>query len=799
MRAFEHYNAKTTGEAVTLLKKYGSKAKLSAGGTDLLGKLKDEVLPEYPEVLINIKTIPDLDYIREDDGTLKIGALTKLSKIATSSIIKERYDIISQAAQSVGSPQIRRVGTIGGNLCQDVRCWYYRYPDHVGGRILCYLKGGQGCYALTGENRYHSIFGGCRVNGSACSSACPAGVDIPLYLSLIRDGDWHKAAEVLLEANPFPSVTGRVCSHPCEQKCNRGDFDESVSVRAIERFIGDYILDNASAIIKPAESYTGKSVAIIGSGPAGLSAAYYLNASGYRVTVFDRMPEAGGMLTNGIPAYRLPKDVVKRVLESLEKAGVEFKLQANIGKDITLEALRKEYDSVFLATGAWNQPSIGVEGESMAKPGLELLTNVNRGLKEIPGKKVVVIGGGNVAVDLGITVLRLGAEKVTIACLESREEMPALESEIEQAIEEGVKLMPSWGPARIIESAGKVTGIEMVQCSSVFDAEGIFSPTYDDSIRKAVKADQIILAVGQTADISYIDPALPLKVNRGLIVIDPKTQETSMPGIFAGGEVTSGPATVIEAVIAGHRAATAIDHYLRGAEIKDGHIKEKTDSPLLMFNSECLRKTSRVSRPIVPISERRLYVEDAPGLDLAEVEAEAKRCFNCSCVAVNASDMAVVLIALAAKIVITGPGGIRIVPAQDFFDSLVNVLEVDEILTEIQVPRPLENTSQTFIKFRLRGAIDFAIVSVASAITLNSGVCDDARIVLGAVAPKPIRAVAAEQTITGRALNTTVVEAAAEAAVTGSLPLNMNEYKVRITKTLVKRALSSPDPGTAAQ
>jgi NADPH-dependent glutamate synthase beta subunit-like oxidoreductase/CO/xanthine dehydrogenase FAD-binding subunit len=791
MKVFNHVNAKTANEAVKSLKDREGKAKLIAGGTDLLGTLKDKILPDYPETIINIKTIPELNYISEDAGGLKIGALAKLEEIAQSPIIKEKYKLLAEAAQSVATPQIRRMGTIGGNLCQDVRCWYYRYPHSVGGRILCYLKGGKGCYALTRENQYHSIFGGLRDTSPPCSSACPGGVDIPSYLSKIREDDLPEAARILLKTNPMPSITGRVCPHFCEQECNRGDFDEPVSIRDIERFMGDYILENANEIIKAPETDSGKSVAIIGSGPAGLAVAYYLRMSGHRVTVFERMEEPGGMLTYVIPAYRLPKDVVRRLVKAIENTGVEFKCKVDVGKDVTLDDLKKGFDSVFIASGAWNPVSIGLEGEESTRFGLEFLTNINLGVKEAPGKKVLVIGGGNAAIDVAVSALRLGAEEAIMACLESREEMPALPWEIEQAIEQGVKLMPSWGPHRVLKSDGKVKGMELVRCTAVFDDQGRFAPTLDSTVKETVEADQIMLAVGYAADLHFVESVKSLKVEQGLIMADPETQATNVPGVFAGGAVVHGPATVIEAIAAGKRAAAAMDAYLRGARAKTEDKDEKTDQPFLKFNSDYLKRTSRVEMPTRPVAERSIDVEDALGLDLSKIEGEANRCFNCGCVAVHASDIAVVLVALDAKIKIAGPRGVRIILVKDFFGSLGNVLEADEIVTEIQVPQPPARARQTFLKFRLRNSIDFAIVSVASIITSSDGVCEEARIALGAVAPRPIRAVEAEQTIKGKAINAATAEAASEAAVIGAVPLKMNAYKVEVIKTLVKRVLLS--------
>jgi NADPH-dependent glutamate synthase beta subunit-like oxidoreductase len=789
MKPFEHIDAKTVNEAVRLLQEYESK--LIAGGTDLLGVLKDRVLPTYPELLVNIKSIPGLDRIEQDEGGVKIGALAKLADIAASPLVKEEIPLLAEAARSVATPQVRNMGTIGGNLAQDTRCWYYRFPHEIGGRILCYLKGGKGCYAITGENRYHSIFGGLREESPPCSSACPGGVDIPSYLSKIREDDLPEAARILLETNPLPSITGRVCPHFCEQECNRGDFDESLSIRDIERFMGDYILENADEIITAPEADTGKRVAVVGSGPAGLSAAYYLRMSGHHVTVIDKMEEAGGMLAYVIPAYRLPKDIVRRVVKAIENTGVEFKLKVDVGKDITLDDLKRDFDSVFIASGAWNPVSIGLEGEESTRFGLEFLININIGVREVPGNKVLVIGGGNAAIDVAVSALRLGAEEAMMVCLESREEMPALPWEIELAVEHGVKLMTCWGPNRVLTSDGKVTGMELVQCTSVFDEQGCFAPTYDSAVKETVEADQIMMAVGYASDFSYIEPGSLLKVKQGLIAVDPETQATSVPGVFAGGSVTHGPATVIEAIASGRRAATAMDVYLKGAAAAAEDGAAKAARPFLRFNSDYLKKTSRVEMPKRPVAERSIALEDALGLGLREIEGEANRCFNCSCVSVNASDIGVALVALDARVTIAGPGGVRTISTEEFFGALGNSLEKDEMITEIQVPRPPKGARQTFLKHRVREAVDFAIVSVASVITEKDGKCEGARIVLGAVAPMPFRAVEAEQVIKGKPMDRSNAEAAAEAAVAGAVPLSKNAYKVAITKTLVKRSLVS--------
>ncbi len=820
MKTFRHVDATTAPGASKLLKSYDGKARVMAGGTDLLGSLKDKILPQYPEAVINLKTITGMDYIRQDGKTLKIGAMAGLADIAASAAVREKYPMLAEAAAAVATPQVRNMATIGGNLCQDVRCWYYRYPHSVGGRVFCYLKGGNSCHALTGENQYHSIFGGCRVAAPPCSQACRGTVQIAPYLDKIREGNLGEAAAILLKNNPIPAVTGRVCPHWCERDCNRKDFDHPVSIRGIERHIGDYILDHASEVIKPPPTETGKKVAIVGSGPAGMAAAYYLRMSGHHVTVFDKMPEAGGMLAYGIPAYRLPKDTVKKAADSIRQAGVEFKMKVDIGKDIAVEALRKDFNAVFLATGAWKSRTIGIDGENLTLSGLEFLKNTKMGLEHAPGKNVLVIGGGGVALDVAISAKRLGAHEVTVACLECREEMPADASEIEQAIEEGVKFKPSWGPSKVLRENGKVTGMEMVCCSSVFDKDRKFCPSYDNSIKENIAADVIIMAVGQGADLSYLSSQHEVKVERGLVAVNAATKETHLKGVFAGGEVTTGPASVIEAAAAGRKAAEAINAYLGGgvavvavvagvagvaqASLPVTSRQSAVGSPTLVaqaslpvtnpagflqFNPSSLKHSDRVAVALTAVSHRGINKEDAPGFGSSGANTEANRCFNCGCVAVSPSDIGVALMALNARIKITGSQGVRTVPVEAFFTPSGKGLQPDDIVTEIQVPEPPAGARQVFTKHRVRKSVDFPIVSLASVLTMKNGVCKDACIVLGAVAPAPFRARAAELAIKGKPLDAATAEAAAAAAVAGVIPLAKNEYKVQITRTLVKRAL----------
>jgi NADPH-dependent glutamate synthase beta subunit-like oxidoreductase len=780
MKRFKHINALSAKEAASILKEYGEKAKVIAGGTDLLGQMKDNILPEYPEVIVNIKTISDLDYIREDGQTLKIGALTRLEDIAQDKVVKDRYSILAEAARRTASPHIREMGSIAGNICQSTRCWYYWVPDN---RFYCARKGGKVCYALTGDGRYHSIFGGTRVNSTPCSTDCPANVDIPSYLSQIREGDLTRAARLLLDYNPLPAITGRVCPHFCESQCNRGEFDEPVSIKGIERFIGDYILDNADKIITPPEGSIGKSVAIVGSGPAGLSAAYYLRRLGYSVTIFEMMEEAGGLLTYGIPPYRLPKDVVRRQLKALEGTGIEFKLKSSVDKDKTAK-LMKSFDAVFMACGAWKERPAGVEGEELMISGIEFLRNSNLGIRKVPGKKVAVIGGGNAAVDVARTLLRLGAEPV-IVYRRSQAEMPAVKEEVEKAEEEGIKIRFLTQPVAAAKQGGKIA----LKCTKMklgpIDKSGRPKPVPVAGSEFTAEFDAVMKAIGEEPDTSAI-PAEFLDKN-GRLKIDTSTYSLGK-NVFAGGDFVTGPATVVAAIASGRKVASAINQYLGG---KGGQYKNNGAGKLPeKFNVEYLKKTSRADTPELPAAKRvrSLDIEDVNGLDSSAVETEANRCFNCSCVAVNSSDMAPALIALEAKIKTTK----RTIKAEDFFavaGDKTTVLNNDEIVTEIEVPIAGASAKATFTKFALRKSIDFPIVSCAAVIKSERGVVKSARICLNAVYNKPYRATRAEEYLKGKPISDSTAKDAANTIAIDTCPLINNRYKIQVAETLVKRVI----------
>ncbi len=778
MKRFKHINATSLEEAAQAIEEYGSKAKVIAGGTDLLGQMKDNILPEYPEVLINIKKIDELDYIKEEDNFLKIGALTRLEDIARNSEVKKSYPALAEAAAKTASPHIREQGTIAGNICQSNRCWYYWVPDN---RFYCIRKGGKRCYAYAGEGRYHSIFGSTRMNDTPCVTECPAGVNIPDYMSKLREGDIDSAVKILVDSNPFPAITGRVCPHFCESVCNRDELDEAVSIRNIERYIGNYALENSKSIYRPPEVENNGTVAVIGSGPAGLSCAWYLRKTGYSVTVFEAMEEPGGVLTYGIPPYRLPKDIVKKQISALAESGIIFRTGPADGRIEDIRKISGDYDAVFMATGAWKERPLGIRGEELMVSGTEFLRN-NKIIGESSGKKVAVMGGGNVAIDVARTLLRLGAEPV-ILYRRSREEMPAIEEEIIKAEEESIEMQFLTLPVSAKGQEGNI----VLECTRMklgaTDESGRPRPEPVEGSEFTVEYDAVIKATGEVPDYSILPAELLGSDDRLEVNMDGLLDAN----IFAGGDCVTGSSTVIEAITSGRNTAESIDRYLGGKGIRKYQDTDSTHPE--KFDKDYLRPTARNDVSGLSVSERvkNIELEETGNMEKEKVMEEAGRCFNCGCLAVNSSDIAPVLIALDVKIRTTR----RVIDAENFFTvkgDNTTIIE-NEIITEIELP-PMKNGARSkFIKFALRKSIDFSILNCAVALEIENGTVTSSRICLNAVYNTPYRAVSAEQYLTGKSIDDTTAEAAGNIAVEDVCPLPDNTYKIQIAKILVKRAV----------
>ncbi|MEI8182492.1 MAG: FAD-dependent oxidoreductase [Desulfomonile sp.] len=466
-----------------------------------------------------------------------------------------------------------------------------------------------------------------------CAKACPGGIDIPGYLRLIAKGKPQEAYELILERVPLPGVLGRVCTHPCETQCRRGEVNQPVSICALKRFAADKAGRPSPDIVKAAPE-TGRKVAIVGSGPAGLTAAFFLRKKGHSVTVFEARPRAGGMMRYGIPAYRLPDDVLDREIDLILSQGIKLKTDQQLGRDFDLAGLKQEgFEAVFMALGLPESRKINLDGAGLEGVlwGLDFLSAVRDGRGIAMKDRVLVIGGGNVAVDVALTTRRLGAKEVIMACLESRQEMPANVWEVRMALEEGVRLMPSWGPKRVLGENGHVAGIELISCTAVFDAQGCFCPQFDDRITLTEQVDQVILAVGQSADLSCIEGECCCDLTRGVIEVDSQTQGTSIPGVFAGGDMAAGPGTIIQAIASGKRAACHIDKYLGGdgiieAESAAGENAQSYDGA----RAKGFADLPRMISPTLPVAERLegfKEVDICPGDD--EAIAEANRCLQC--------------------------------------------------------------------------------------------------------------------------------------------------------------------------
>ena len=476
-----------------------------------------------------------------------------------------------------------------------------------------------------------------RLTPSPCQNACPAGIDVPSYVALISHKRYKEALELILEDNPFPSICGRACTHSCEFECTRGDIDDPIAIMHQKRFVADLGLDRAKNI-KPLPITKKEKVAVIGAGPAGLTAAYYLIQMGYAVTVFESLPAAGGMMVVGIPEYRLPRNIIQAEVDAIAALGVEIKTNTRFGRDITLDDLKQQgYEAIFMAIGAHKGKKLGIYGEDKYQgfiDSIDFLREVNFGDKRKPGDKVIVIGGGNSAVDAARVALRLGSSEVNIVYRRSRVEMPAFKEEVDACDEEGVKIHFLISPKRVVGAEGKVTGLECIRTElGKPDASGRRRPVPIEGSEFIIPCDVIIPAISQEPEIFDLVKDNDINITAwNTFEVDPNTLETTVPGIFAGGDAVTGPATIIEAIAAGQRTAAAIDKYFNGEKLQ-WHFKSVRPKRLIKeidVPDEEMEKLKREKMPCIKVKNRiKNFDEVELGLSEETCVNDAKRCLRC--------------------------------------------------------------------------------------------------------------------------------------------------------------------------
>ncbi len=489
-------------------------------------------------------------------------------------------------------------------------------PDRAtidtGRMILSFLEEQRPIF-LSHIDAHYCPTGECAILSAApCQLACPASVDAPSYVALVGKGRYLDAMKVLMEDLPIPGSLGRVCIRPCEKACRRGQVDVPIAICKLKRVAFDEALKEGMPAPEPTPHRFKEKVAVIGSGPAGLSTVYFLAKKGYRPIIFESMPEPGGMLRWGIPAYRLPRHVVETEIDYIRALGVEIRTNMHFGTDISLESLKQEgYGAVFLGTGAWCCMELPIQGAEENPNVIECLTflrfeNIRQSMV---GRRVIVVGGGNAAVDCVRTALRLDVDEVRLVYRRSRLEMPAHKEEVEAAEKEGAVVTFLTSPVRVLADNGKIAGLVCIQNSlSEPDPSGRRRPIPIEGSEYTIPADTIISAIGQHADITSFEREKNLEISKNLFVmVDPVTLETTIPGVFAGGDAVTGPATVIEAVAAGKKAAESIHLYLRGhASPRPLLIPARRERiPVLEVSAEEKSRNSRPTMPEINLKERQ--------------------------------------------------------------------------------------------------------------------------------------------------------------------------------------------------
>lgn len=469
-----------------------------------------------------------------------------------------------------------------------------------------------------------------------CVGNCPANVDARGQAYLIADARIADAYELVRERNILPGVLGRICHHPCETACRRNYYDEPIAIRPLHRFAYEEYQKARPSRLPRFENSQGKTVGIVGSGPSGLAAAFDLMRLGYGVTVYERHAAPGGALYTGVPSYRLPRDVLAREIADLEEMGLELKCGVEVGADVPLSVLMRRHDAVLLAIGLQQSRMLPIPGADAqgVLGALEFLWDVNQGRDGgVRGKRVLVIGGGNVAVDVARCALRVGASEVRLACLEGEDEMPCHPWEIAEALDEGVIAQCGLGPEAVLTEGGRVTGMKMRSCVSVFDEAGRFAPQFADEYTD-IPTDVVVFAIGQAAKLDTVIRGTELLVSgRGQLLVDGADLTTSVPGVFACGEVVTGPGSCIGSIATGHEAATSIHRYLQGLPL-DG---DRARRPVPVYPKFAVADTRDVEasrlRAVMPMARPEERSRDFRQVELGfthqEAMAEAARCLRC--------------------------------------------------------------------------------------------------------------------------------------------------------------------------
>ncbi|MCD6295580.1 MAG: NADH-quinone oxidoreductase subunit NuoF [Deltaproteobacteria bacterium] len=550
------------------------------------------------------------------EGTQQL--LQILERITEGKGVPEDLDRLEQLSRVIQSASLCGLGqTVPNPILSTLRYFRDEYEAHI------YDK--------------HCPAGVCkRISAPPCQSTCPMGQDVSTYIALVGQGEIERAWEVIRMENPLPMVLGRICPHPCESKCKRGEVDKPISICGLKRFAADSMREKLKEIEPAPVLFPDDKVAVIGAGPAGLTVAYDLVQKGYPVTIFEELPIAGGMLRVGIPEYRLPRDVIKDEIDAIERLGVEIQTGVRVGRDVSIEDLKEQgYKSFFLGVGAHKGLKLRIPGEDDFEGFVDataFLRKVNLGERKAPGKKICIIGGGNSAIDAARTCLRLGAQEVHIVYRRQREQMPANPAEIDASIEEGIHLDYLTSPLRILGENNRVVGMECMRNElGEPDKSGRRRPVPVEGSEFVIDSDVIIPAISQQTDLTFLNDNDNFAISRrNSFEVDEKTLATNIPGFFAGGDAVTGPATVVQAIAAGHRAAVSMDCYLRGKEYK-GYWYPKPH--LMVDRLELTEEDEKLVRPKMrelPVSDRiDNFQEVELGLDEQAAISEARRCLRC--------------------------------------------------------------------------------------------------------------------------------------------------------------------------